>query len=158
MAVREPNDTTDAVPLYPLTAAVHTVRARWYFRGNVAVLAIIFLAFVLVGAARVDGDRLILFGRRMPETCGSKLILGRPCIGCGLTRSLVLGVGGQWRQSRAYHPAGIWLVGWLLLQAVARTALIAIRPNRVALLYADLTASLVRLFAILYVPVVVGWL
>ncbi|MCX7429253.1 MAG: DUF2752 domain-containing protein [Planctomycetia bacterium] len=142
----------DAVPLYPVDRAARLSHKRLYFRGNLAALAVVLLALGLARTAVVADGGLWVFGCRLPETCLSKLILGRPCIGCGLTRSVVLAVADRWTESRALHPGGIWLAGWLVLQTAARAALLPVQPSRPIVWQVDLGASLVSLLAVLYVP------
>ncbi|MDY0168797.1 MAG: DUF2752 domain-containing protein [Thermoguttaceae bacterium] len=150
------NPEVDAVPLIPVDQAARSSQAIWYFRANLAALTLVLLAFGFAKTPVVADGHLLVFGFRLPETCASKLLLGRPCIGCGLTKSLVLAVAGQWTESRAFHPAGIWVAGWLASQAVARAALLLIRPGRSIFWQADAAASFISLLAVLYVPPIVA--
>jgi hypothetical protein len=150
------SEADNAVPLYPVATAIRPRPARWYFRVNLVALAMLLVALGLARTARVVDEQLFFLECRVPETCMSKLLLGRPCIGCGITRSVVLAVAGQWSQSRACHPSGVWLAGWLLLEAVTRIMLLVARPGRLLVWRVDLTLSLAGLFAVLYVPVFVA--
>ncbi|TWT87162.1 hypothetical protein Mal64_26970 [Pseudobythopirellula maris] len=77
-------------------------------------LGVIAAAFAL----RVDADGLGVGpqgmpGARLPELCGSRLMLGAECPGCGLTRSFIALAHGDLHGSLAYHR-----VGWVLALAV----------------------------------------
>ena len=45
--------------------------------------------------------------------CPSVLITGLPCPGCGLTRSFLFFVTGQWQRSFSIHPLGGTIVAFL---------------------------------------------
>jgi len=53
----------------------------------------------------------------LPTLCPLKLLVGCPCPGCGLTRSLVLCAHSDWAQAFSFHPLGpiFYLALWLLL-------------------------------------------
>ncbi len=74
------------------------------------------LAALLVGARFADASRPLPF-----DVCGFKLLTGRPCPACGLTRALCYAVRGDFAQSLAYHPAGPFLAlalfVWMLWSA-----------------------------------------
>ena len=42
----------------------------------------------------------------LPTVCLFHMLTGRPCPGCGLTRSFVYFAHGKWSQAVAYHPLG----------------------------------------------------
>ena len=144
----------DPVPLVPVTSAEdRAARARGYAVANAIVLLVVLLMLGPAWMAKPAGGRIVLFGHRLPETCFSKLMLGRPCLGCGTTRSLVLAIHGRWAESRAMHPAGIWFLGFLLCQLLLRMALLVIRPApRVVVSCVDPIVSAVLLLLVLYLP------
>jgi len=51
-----------------------------------------------------------------PVLCVSRLILGVPCGGCGLTRGYVAFAHGQWWTALRYNPLTpllyLWMAGW----------------------------------------------
>lgn len=74
---------------------------------------------IFVAAALLD----LLEVERGPVLCVSRLLVGVPCGGCGLTRAFVSLAHGQWRAALDYNllaPLWMgWMGGWWLL-AVAR--------------------------------------
>jgi hypothetical protein len=75
------------------------------------MLAVACAVVVLSLLLRVRGDGRVEFAwwpwLPLPETCWSRSLLGIPCPGCGLTRSLVCLAHGDWRGSLAMHRLGI---------------------------------------------------
>lgn len=65
-------------------------------------------------------DTLVLpfFGWPLPDSCWSRRFLNFPCPGCGLTRSVVATLHGQWSNAWNLHPVGPALVTWATLQLV----------------------------------------
>ena len=73
-------------------------------------------AVVAVGClldVRADGSCRLL-GFIPPPMCLSQLLLGVPCPGCGLTRSVACLLQGDLRASLAFHPLG-WLAGLVIV-------------------------------------------
>jgi hypothetical protein len=114
---------------------------------------------VLRAAGAVTPAVILLAGRELRWACPFKLWLGVDCPGCGMTRSVVLALGGRWGEAAAYNPGGPLLVLGMVLLAGAlillplwprardagwfRTALARLRLA--ALGYASLTGALVIL-------------
>jgi len=146
----------DPVPLIPLRAADdRAARTRAYAVGNAIVLGLLVGMLGLAWMARPVDGRIVLFGRTMPETCFYKRMTGRPCVGCGTTRSLVLAVHGRWAESRAMHPSGIWFLGFLLCQFLLRASLLVVHPAPPnAISCVDPIASAVLMLLALYLPIV----
>lgn len=75
--------------------------------------AVVVLAVLL----QVRTDQRVEFGFApgypMPETCGSRILWGIECPGCGLTRSFVWLCHGNWSAGWRAHR-----IGWLMLAAV----------------------------------------
>jgi len=144
---------TENVPLLPRDEVIlHPVCPRGYLAVNVVISSVLLLAVALLWLADVDGGSVILLGRPLPETCVHKRVFGRPCAGCGLTRSLVLAADGRWVAARAQHPGGLWLIGYLLFQIAGRLTLVGLRPGHVRVRQADLVLSIALLALALYVP------
>lgn len=57
-------------------------------------------------------------GRELPVVCVSRLLFGVTCPGCGMTRSVLMTLGGDLRGALAANPAGPVLVAALILLAV----------------------------------------
>jgi hypothetical protein len=142
------------VPLYPVDPAAWSRAGTWYWRANAIVIVVILLALGLAKTATVVDGGICIFGFRLPEMCASKLLLGRSCMGCGLSRSLVFAAAGQWAQSLAIHPSGLWLGGILLCQLAVRSIMLAMKPRRSLRWRVDLAASLITLFVALYIPMI----
>jgi len=144
-----PND----VPLVPVCSPTTVDVGRgWYACVHLGLLLAMASSLALGLAAEVVDGGIRLFHCRLPETCASKLLLGRPCWGCGLTRSTVLALAGQWQASRATHPTGVWLAAFLVVQLLARLVLVLIRPKQAWIQRADLAVSLAGLVAVVFVP------
>lgn len=52
----------------------------------------------------------------IPDTCSFKNLTGLPCPGCGLTRSIVSGMHGDFRGSLTYHRLGLLTLFYVCLQ------------------------------------------
>jgi hypothetical protein len=120
--------------------------------GLVAVLALARQA--AVGGA--GGNSIVLWGHEFPHTCLTERLTGAPCPGCGLTRSVVLTLDGEFAAARAMHPSGIWVVAWLFGQVLARLGGV-VWPGRFRTLWvADLVVSLATFWLAIYVPMLPG--
>jgi hypothetical protein len=128
-------------------------RSSWYLAVNLAAVAILAAAVLLLRQAEVVGERIELFGHVLPESCLYKQVHGRPCFGCGMTRSLALAVAGRLADSLAVHASGVWMAGYLLVQVVARVALVVIRPGGAWVWRVDLGLSLPAMLLAVYLPV-----
>jgi len=51
-----------------------------------------------------------------PTFCGFKILLGAPCMGCGLTRAFTCMAHGEFARAVAFHPLApvtfLWIVVW----------------------------------------------
>ena len=77
---------------------------------------------------------------------------GVPCPGCGLTRSIVLAVHGDWSQSYVYHRLGPVVLLYLALQMAYRLIWLAVEPFRIAVGRAGriIDLALIPLMALLF--------
>lgn len=105
------------------------------------------LAAPLALRVTADGTGLMLGTWRIPETCAVLLATGRQCPTCHLGRSIVALVHGDVAGSLRHHTGGVLLVGWAVLQALARLVL-AWRAPDVRYWWADLSVSAVSLTAV----------
>ena len=92
----------------------------------VVCLGIVFGAVILTPS----NGHLRLGPITLPELCTLRATTGIPCPGCGLTRSLVAAVKGDWSSSFAYHRIGPVLFVYLILQAAYRTVWIGVPVSR----------------------------
>ncbi|MFT4126645.1 MAG: DUF2752 domain-containing protein [Gordonia sp. (in: high G+C Gram-positive bacteria)] len=80
--------------------------SEWVAGGGLAAVA----AAALLPPAGIENG---------PIVCPFRLLTGLPCPGCGLTRSWVYAMHGDWSQSFAAHPFGAPLLGAVLVLIVA---------------------------------------
>lgn len=97
----------------PTTTTPRVASTEWIAAGGVVASGV---AVAMDPAGIEDG----------PILCPIRLVTGLPCPGCGLTRSWVYGVHGQWGDSFASHPFGLPL----LLAVLALAAVVVVRRVR----------------------------
>ncbi len=95
----------------------------------IVCLSILVLALVL----DPHGSQLRIGTARLPGLCVLKQTTGIPCPGCGLTRSVVSAVHGDWVASRAFHRLGPVVLVFLLLQVLYRSAWLGLPALRTKL-------------------------
>ena len=72
-----------------------------------------------------------LAGRELHWACSFKSAFGIPCPNCGMTRSVVYAVHGEWGRALRMNPAGPLLVlGALVLAGVLLALMFRRRPER----------------------------
>lgn len=84
-------------------------------------LAGIFLLLGLVVlrmAAWADGSQVWLFGRQLHWGCWFKEHYGFPCPTCGMTRSVILTMHGDFHNAFLLNPAGPFLIAGLILVGI----------------------------------------
>lgn len=83
-------------------------RARWRQARGHATLLVVALAVTAASLAleAPDEEHVTFVGLRLPPSCLWRSTLGIPCAGCGLTRSFVALVHGEWSRAFAFHPLG----------------------------------------------------
>jgi hypothetical protein len=69
------------------------------------------------GLAQATPAAVHVAGRELPIICPSRLLFGVNCPGCGMTRSVLLTLGGDLRGALHVNPAGPVLVVALVLLA-----------------------------------------
>lgn len=128
-------------------------RRREWHRAMLMVTAVIIGLSLVLGVR--DDQRVVVAGLPgfpMPESCGMRLMFGRDCPGCGLTRSFIHLAHGDWRGSLAVQRVGWILAAAMLIQIPYR--LVAIRnPARTISRY--WAKVILALFAAL---LIVNWL
>lgn len=122
---------------------------------NLTVSGILFILlglpfFITDGST---GTRNIL-GVNLPA-CRVRDTLGRPCITCGLTTSVLAHYRGDWRKARIAHEGGIWWIALLCFQLGLRPLSQRFHNVRGWIIWLDLG----QLFAMLVVWrwIVVPW-
>ena len=70
------------------------------------------------GLAEASPAAVHFAGRELPVVCVSRLLFGVTCPGCGMTRSVLMTLGGDLGGALAANPAGPVLVAALILLAV----------------------------------------
>ncbi len=91
-----------------------------------ACLAILLGALLLTPS----NGQLRLGPITLPGLCMLRETTGIPCPGCGLTRSLVAAVRGDWSSSFAFHRLGPVVFVYLILQAAYRAVWIGVPAAR----------------------------
>ena len=76
----------------------------------------------------VDGERVSLWGWRLPAPCGFAARTGAPCPSCGATRAWAWLLAGDPARAFAYHPAAALLL--LGLGALVGVGALRIRRGR----------------------------
>jgi hypothetical protein len=79
------------------------------------------------GFASANSAAVYVAGAELPVVCPSRLLLGVSCPGCGMTRSVLMTLGGDLRGALAANPGGPLLVVALLLLG-AQLLFAATRP------------------------------
>lgn len=92
---------------------------------GVALLASLAVAR---GLAQATPAAVHFAGRELPVVCPSRLLFGVNCPGCGMTRSVLLTLGGDLRGALFVNPAGPVLVAALIALA-AQLILLARAPE-----------------------------
>jgi hypothetical protein len=100
--------------------------------GLVGALLLLQLAFVRLVASATT-ERAYLFGRALHWDCWVKQRIGFPCPTCGMTRSVLLSLQGQFTEAARLNPAGLLLVLGLVLFSLALIFLMFYRQRHTSL-------------------------
>lgn len=84
---------------------------------------ILLLAF-LVSPVDSGSSHLKLGRFPIPSTCSFNDLTGYPCPGCGLSRSMVAAVHGDFRGSFRFHRLGLVTVFYLSLQLIFQLGMV----------------------------------
>jgi len=114
-----------------------SVLTKWANRagsapGLVGALLLVQLAVVRLVASATT-ERAYLFGRELHWGCWFKERLGFPCPTCGMTRSVLLSLHGQFSEAARLNPAGVLLVVGLVVFSLALIFLMFYRRRRTSL-------------------------
>ena len=86
------------------------------------------MALFAVGASLLfhhpEGAEFVYFpnGTQFGDTCAMILLTGAPCPQCGMTRSWVHGIRFDLWNAFLFNPAGLALLGWILVGGVIGAA------------------------------------
>jgi len=99
-------------------------------------IVLFFCAGILLGGLVLSlpkaGSPYIYIGQiPIPDTCSFKNLTGLPCPGCGLMRSIVAAMHGNFRASLMYHRLGLLTLAYVCFQFLYRLVLIVVPPLRV---------------------------
>jgi len=111
---------------------------------HVLVLGILSLAFITSALLptvhpqehliKTDPSEQVTVGAvSLPEMCIMKQATGLPCPGCGLTRSWISLMHGQWSDSLKHHRFGIAVWGYAVLQILRHLSWLVWPSTRVLL-------------------------
>ena len=128
---------------------------RIYQAANLTILCAGLVCLTALRLAEVDSVResMSFLGHRLPSVCMYRNLTGRPCPGCGLTRSMALYLHGHPQAAHAVHPSGAWTLVWAGIQIALRFGLVCLRPRPgKVLITADVGLSCLSLLAASYLP------
>ena len=129
--------------------------------GAAGALVLIALASVR-SAASATPERVYLLGRELRWGCLFQKLYGLACPTCGMTRAVLLTLGGDFNAALAANPAGPLLVAGLVLLGLSLVSAALFRRARGPLaagLFARRVRAGARAYALLLVAVlVVHWL
>ncbi len=131
--------------------------------GHLVVLIVCAGIFLSAALLTPSTGNLKIGPVTLPGLCVLRNTTGIPCPGCGLTRSVVSAVHGDWKVSFQYHRMGPAVVGFLVLQLVYRLTWIGLpgwrsRISRVGRVFDWTLIPLMTLLLINWIPTVIGTL
>ncbi|MCA1555073.1 MAG: DUF2752 domain-containing protein [Acidobacteria bacterium] len=113
------------------------VLTKWANRAGSAPGLVGALLLVQLGVLRLlasaTPERAYLFGRELHWECWFKQHFGFPCPTCGMTRSFLLSLHGQFKEAAGLNPAGLLLVLGLVLFSLALIFLMFYRQRNTSL-------------------------
>jgi hypothetical protein len=89
--------------------------ARHYLSSRLAGIFLFLGLVVLRVMAWADANQVWLFGRQLNWGCWFREHYGFPCPTCGMTRSVILTVHGDFNNAFLLNPAGPFLIAGLLV-------------------------------------------
>lgn len=120
------------------------------------LVALLILPATLRFASITPGqNNIVVAGRPVPSLCLASRITGRPCPGCGITRSLTYFLRGQFDDAVNMHPSVLWLAGVLAAQIIYRLMAVIMYKRCKRWWKLDAAVSTATLLLAAYVPVIV---
>lgn len=108
----------------PVGAAAPAASRRERWRQARSHITLVLAAVAITAASLAlevpDQEHVTFAGLQLPPTCVWRSTLGFPCAGCGLTRSFVALVHGEWSRAFSFHPLGPVLFALLWAQVPYR--------------------------------------
>ena len=142
-----PDTGERAVPFAPVFSPHAILNRIFLFLVLAAVLLLSCLDVSPVARVRVRWLETDL-----PETCRLYIETGQKCPSCGITRSVVCALSGDFERSREFHAAGVAIVAMLLLQVAMRVAFLRRRLRSPII---DIAVSLMS--AVAFAVLLNGW-
>jgi hypothetical protein len=100
-----------------------THRASEFRVAAASVGAVIWLDALLVRLLfHADETAVWMLGRKIPWVCSMRTVFGLPCPTCGMTRSMILSLQGEFRSAWQVAPGGLAATVGLLIFATALLA------------------------------------
>jgi hypothetical protein len=88
----------------------------------------ILLGGLVLSPPSEDSPYMYISRIPIPDTCSFRNLTGLPCPGCGLTRSIVAAMHGDFKASLLYHRLGLITLIYVCLQFLYRLTSILIPP------------------------------
>jgi|SRR5215217_6509935 len=89
-----------------------------YLSSRLAAMVLILGLVVLRVAAWADANQVWLLGKQLHWGCWFKEHYGFPCPTCGMTRSVLLTMHGDFHNALLLNPAGPFFIAGLILLAI----------------------------------------
>ncbi len=93
---------------------------------DLAIVAVVSCGLALCSMLRPEArggeTGLAFWSLQLPSVCWLKSVLHVPCAACGLTRSIVLLLHGDWNASMQQHPFGAAVLGIMVFHLPPRIA------------------------------------
>lgn len=89
-----------------------------YLSSRLAAIFLFLGLVVLRVATWADANQVWLFGRQLHWGCWFKEHYGFPCPTCGMTRSVILTMHGDFHNAFQLNPAGPFFIAGLILVAI----------------------------------------
>jgi hypothetical protein len=89
-----------------------------YLSSRLAAIVLLLGLVLLRVAAWADTSQVWIFGKQLHWGCWFKEHYGFPCPTCGMTRSVILTMHGDFHNAFLLNPAGPFLIAGLILIAI----------------------------------------
>jgi len=126
---------------------------------HLTLLALCVGILVVARLSSVQGGQDVsIGGMRLPSLCSMRNVAGIDCAGCGLTRSFVMIMHGQWARSFGFHHLGIPIFLFVLTQLLYRLFMLRKQARAPAMLSRLADYALIGLIALCLIDWVIGML
>jgi hypothetical protein len=117
--------------------------------------ALLFQLALLRLVAWADANRVTFLGQELNWACSFKSRFGFPCLTCGMTRSVLLSLQGQFGEAVRLNPAGLLLVAGLSLFSLTMISLMFYQQRRTSLAVGTVHRY-IRIGASVYGSILIG--